>query len=478
MQVKIEFEPITLSLPEDEIDGNTLDESLYQLAMEFGRMVFEKFLSQVDSELMKLRSGEFRKVSNRVKSFSTRTGEITLRRNYYLARDGTYHYLLDEYLGWDKNQRATAGFMKEALVQASQRSYRKSRDELMKQTSGTISHETIRSWVKMTGGKADAVQDQRVKAVFEDGNLPVEPFLSSDRLFLEVDGVNIAVRRGRRVGKGEIKLCILYTGKEPRYSEGLQQSFKLKDKYVFGGLYSSGSLWDRLAVIGETKFGLSRIGEIYWGGDGASWCWSGTKDYPNSIQHLCKYHLNREITAVFGRDNESKVRLKALLRAGDFKAVVDFFIKCRRDLHTDEERKKFDYLGNYIFKNWKGILGWQKGRLKLGQWSGLGAIEGNIDKILACRFKDRGCCWSEEGAHKLAQVRMSWLNRELDEILKWLRIEGRKIKVEAPEVRRKRRVHILKKPLFYRAGKLPSLQISLEKPWQRVLRGIQKGGLL
>lgn len=48
----------------------------------------------------------------------------------------------------------------------------------------------------------------------------------------------------------------------------------------------------------------------------------------------------------------------------------------------------------------------------------LGTVEGNIDKILACRFKRRGMNWSQDGAHLLAKIMALRCNGELAD---WMR---------------------------------------------------------
>jgi len=59
---------------------------------------------------------------------------------------------------------------------------------------------------------------------------------------------------------------------------------------------------------------------------------------------------------------------------------------------------------SYLIHNWEGIN--TVDRLKEAGLpvDTMGAIEGNIDKILANRFKKRGMSWSLSGALNLAKV--------------------------------------------------------------------------
>lgn len=475
MQISICLEPLTINLPDDALDGNTLEEAVLKTAHETGCNIMAEILTTIDDHLFTVHEKQFKSTGRREKTISTRMGDIKISRRYYRQEDGGYRFLLDEFLGWGKHQRATGGYMKEALVQASQRSYRNSQEEMEKQTGAGRSHEGIRAWVKTAGAEKDEIQARKTRAVFEHGKSPPRPENIPPRLFVEVDGVNISTREGGKIGRSEMKLCILYPGKEPRYSGGKGDAMRLRDKYVLGGLlYSTEDLWDRLVVLGEEKYGLSRITEIYWGADGAPWCWSGSEDYPGAVLHLCKYHVNREITRVFGPDRDKNREISALLESGDRKDVEEFFNRCIAGTYGGV-RKKRERLRNYLLNNWEGILGWRKIKDILGAEGSLGAIEGNIDKVLARRFKDRGCCWSREGAHALSQVRMAWLNGELDDVLKSLRRNGVEVPVLPPAERREKKTGVTGNH-YSRFGSMPALKISIRKPWQKALRGITNGG--
>jgi hypothetical protein len=55
--------------------------------------------------------------------------------------------------------------------------------------------------------------------------------------------------------------------------------------------------------------------------------------------------------------------------------------------------------------------------LKEKEIVGLGATEGNIDKILANRFKKRGMSWTIDGAHNMAKMIEVRLSEPMDKLL-------------------------------------------------------------
>jgi hypothetical protein len=84
-----------------------------------------------------------------------------------------------------------------------------------------------------------------------------------------------------------------------------------------------------------------------------------------------------------------------------------------RDLRT-EPKKDLEGLMHYIYDNQEGINAIDRLRDQGFPVEDLGAIEGNINKTLANRFKKRGMRWSRPGALGLAKVGEKIVNNEWD----------------------------------------------------------------
>lgn len=472
MEIQLALESRTLTLPDEGLNCNTLEELVLGFSRAAGCEIMKQVLEQADALLLEHRAKSLKVVNLRERTLNTRMGEVRFRRRCYRDEQGEYHFLLDELLGLEKHQRYSDGFLLEGLRQASQRSYRQSAGELGKQTSTTVSHETLRQQVKMVGGSWNAVSSAQVDAVLERGEVPDLPGMIPNRLFVESDGTNLSVRSEGKVHKAEMKLGIWYTGCEPRYSMGKRDTFQLTGKHAFGGMYTGDEMRERLAVLGELRVGLSHVPELFFGGDGAAWCTSIAKDYPQAIFHLCKFHVNRAIRRTFGSDHQACRELSSLLYRADL-AGTQTFMASKIYGTNGMVREKRQNLQSYLLNNWDGIVGWQKVNAALGSVAHghLGAMEGNVDKLGVRRFTDRGACWSVDGAHALAQVRLAWQNGELKQTLSWLTIKGRRVVVESPEHRAASRPaghH------FWRQVRMPALHIALSKPWQMALKNIRK----
>ena len=82
---------------------------------------------------------------------------------------------------------------------------------------------------------------------------------------------------------------------------------------------------------------------------------------------------------------------------------------------NSQKEDELTELMTYITNNAEGINAIDRLKEKGLPVDTLGAIEGNIDKILANRFKKRGMSWSPSGALNLAKVGQLIINNDWDD---------------------------------------------------------------
>jgi len=208
-----------------------------------------------------------------------------------------------------------------------------------------------------------------------------------------------------------LKLGIISKGKERRYAKGKGEAKKLQDKFTYTGLTSGDTFMSNLAILGEERFQLSQKELLLIGGDGATWIKEGAKNYfPCATYHLCKFHLMRKLKQTLPSHKERQSRIRSLLKEGEIE-------KALKELHQEKNlnpkyRKKIEGLMHYICYNQEGINASDRLRTQGFPVEDLGAIEGNIDKTLANRFKKRGMRWTRQGALTLAKIGEKLLNNE------------------------------------------------------------------
>jgi hypothetical protein len=295
-------------------------------------------------------------------------------------------------------------------------SYRHSEDLSQRFYGGSRSFESIRQGVLRQGKKIlkeekEQIEQELTKALRQtEDELTTE--VDSKIIYLEVDGTNIHLQSEEKT-KAELKLGIISKGKERRYKEGLGETKKLQDKFTYTGLTSGDEFMSNLAILGEKRFNLSQAKLILIGGDGASWIKEGAQNYfPNSIYQLCKFHLERKLKQTLTYHKERQKEIRNLLQEGEIGKVLE---ELRQEKNLRPEHKKdLEGLIHYIYSNQEGINAVDRLRGQGFPVEDLGAIEGNIDKTLANRFKKRGRRWSISGALSLSKIGEKIVNQEWD----------------------------------------------------------------
>lgn len=238
---------------------------------------------------------------------------------------------------------------------------------------------------------------------------PVKPITTSKKtLYLEVDGTIIHLQKQKKK-KAELKLTILHKAKERRYLSGASQAKKIKDRWAYTGLCPGDEFMAQVSLWAEESFHLDEHKLILVGADGATWIKEGARDYfPQSIYQLCPFHLERKLTQTlsYNRIRQSETRL--LLQQGKItQATLSLEEEKRKN---PEKAKEIKDLITYLINNREGINAVDRLKEAGLPVDTMGAIEGNIDKILAKRFKKRGMSWSPSAALNLAKIGQKIIN--------------------------------------------------------------------
>jgi hypothetical protein len=418
LEVTINLPNLKLNIPEDSLNFHTLERIIFNLSRKIGQGLIEELLQLIDDKLKKERKrGELSNQGKRLRYMTTLLGDITFYKRLYQERGGKYRYLLDEKLSLEKNQRASKAYQKIAgLLAFVSGSYRKA-EELIREFYGegpsfeSIRQQTIRQGKKILKEEKEQIDQELIKALKQtEDELTKETEIGI--IYLEVDGTNIHLQHEEKT-RGELKLGIISKGKERRYKTGSGEAKRLQDKFTYAGITSGDEFMSNLSILGEKRFNLSQAELILIGGDGASWIKEGAQNYfPNSIYQLDKFHLERKLKQTLPYHKEMQKEIRNLLKEEQIgKALKE--LQYERNLRP-EYQKDLEGLMHYIYSNQEGINAVDRLKKQGLPVEDLGAIEGNIDKTLANRFKKRGMRWSISGALSLAKVGEKIVNNEWD----------------------------------------------------------------
>jgi hypothetical protein len=470
--ITITFPEVKVKIPIKGLTFDILEDMLFEILQSIALRVFEKAITDIDSYLRHKRErGKLNNTGKREKYFLTRFGDILYSRTRYKDKKTAKScYLLDEALSIVKNQRLSLSRARIEYFLASLSSYR----EVVKQAQLLLgnfhSHESIRRGVIREAKLIIENQEKKLKQI---ENLDYPDKEAPDTAYLEADATYISLQnRGKKEKeKMEVKVGVGYTGKEARYKTGKSKS--LKEKFTFIG--TGKGFMEKLSLIAEERLSLSKAKKVIFGGDGDSWITSGIKDYFSSATYILDlYHLHKRFKEFLARrKNEQKV-IKDLLLSNQIDqglSVIDQMIRNPYDLKDKDNLVK---LYTYISRNRQGIS--NQFKLKDQGIGRAGAIESNVNKAIAARFKKRGMSWSKPGALALLKIKETILNGEWD---KWW------------ETERERNIKIteFKPPLpasYFNQERetSPLIEVTIpalrgpdqDKPWVGVLRELSRAG--
>ncbi|MGB6370435.1 MAG: ISLre2 family transposase [Atribacterota bacterium] len=408
--ITITFPQVKVKIPIKGLTFDNIEDMIFEISQNIARKVFEKALTDIDDYLRSKRErGKLKNTGKRKKYFLTRFGDIFYSRTRYKdKKTGKSHYLLDEALSIDKNQRISLSRARIECFLSGFSSYREVVEGIGLLIGGPRCHEAIRQSVIKEGSLIIENQEKKLRQI-ENLNYPDKE--APDTAYLEADATYISLQhRGKKKKeKMEVKLGVGYTGKEARYSTG--KSKRLKEKFTFVGIGKD--FMEKLGLLAEERLSLSKVKKVIFGGDGDSWVTSGIKDYFSSATYiLCLYHLYKKFKESLGRRKEEQKVIKDLLLSNQIDKGLSVIDQLIRNSYDQKEKDNLVKLYTYISRNRLGITNHLK--LKDKEMERAGAIESNINKVIASRFKKRGMSWSKRGALALLKIKETIINGEWD----------------------------------------------------------------
>lgn len=357
-------------------------------------------LERMDDQLMENRESGLRLVGFRKRWVVTMFGTVHLKRRLYRDKQGNGRFLLDEAIGLAKRSPLSLKVRELSVLLACHMPFGKCEALLHMMLPAGVSHTTIHRQVSRIAGPALDKENREVAEAFKQGRLPQTGSRRVPCLFVEGDGVNIALQREKE-RRAEIKAGIAYEGWEPVGSPG---RYRLKGKTPYMGLMNGDRFWDGFSLVLGRKYDLGSIKHIVVGGDGAGWVKHGAEAMGGYYQ-LDRFHLRRELLRALKGDVETANRVYRACLIGDV-ALADKLILQQQGLAGKEGARDIARVRSYIINNISGLKDYRL-RLDEGQAYGLrgmGAMESNVDKMVANRMKKRGMSWTRTGAARMSRL--------------------------------------------------------------------------
>jgi hypothetical protein len=446
-------------------DVGRWEEEILKWAYELAQSMAKALLEEIDRELMKGREEGLKVKGLKERWVTTLFGDVKIRRRLYQDSLGSYRFLLDEAIGLRKRSQASPKVEELATFLSSYLPFEKCERLLRALLPDSISHTTIHRLVGRVVDPHLEEEEKEIAELFEDGVIPESEERVVPYLMVEADGASIALQREEE-RRTEVKVGIAYEGWQPIGKE----RYKLKEKISYTGIMDGERFWEGFSLALAKKYDLSRVSKVIVGSDGAEWAREGADLFGGTFQ-LDRFHLLRALHRGVGDRLAGEVYQVCV--AGDV-AKADSLLRQAQEGARGESVKQIARLRGYLLNNSPGLRDY---RLEVGYdgLRGLGAIEGNVDKLIANRMKKRGMSWTRRGGNRMARL----INlREMGELHSWINHHPDKpkgIALSKNKVQTKRQSVSTDSGAWLEAG-LPALYgPEPNRPWVQALRAITHG---
>ena len=387
---------------------------LFPALQEVVRRIIREVLESIDDQLAQVRDSRWQIEARRRHILVTPWGAVTIRRRLY-RRGKDRLFLLDRLMGWKPGRSYTAKVAQLAALVASQLPFRPA-SEVLEALGIPLSHMTVHRLVQQVGGRIAEQQEGEAEELFSQGTLPPSEDRVVDRLYIEADGVWIALQREQQ-RRQEIWSSISYEGwqaivpKHPRTGHPPIR-YRLAGKQVFSDLAGRGALfWQRHITALHHRYDLRQVKDWVLSGDGAKWIDMGQGYFPNCRRQLDRFHLARALHRGLG---DLAAEAYQLCISGQWAKTARLWERALQAATSDDRRRLIGEQQAYLRGQVEALEDY---RLRLPDATGcrsLGAMESNGDKLIKNRMAKRGMAWTKRGAKHMAKVLQERKNGQLE----------------------------------------------------------------
>lgn len=342
--------------------------------------VLKTYLEQIDQEIVNDKTDRKKKGivvqrRNDKREQYTLFGQLTFNRTYfYDKRNKEYTYLLDKAVGLESYERISGTVAKQLVEHASETSYGQSSRHI---TGGDLSRQSVMKKLrKLKNLEVSFPADKRkIKVLYVNADEDHVSMQDGSKSIVPLISIHEGIKRQGRRGKCINPHYISSHGKDPE------------------------ELWLEAAKWIHQTYDIDSIQRIYLHGDGARWIKEGLNWLPKAKTVLDRYHLNRAITTVTGRQPEKRTLIYSALTKDSREEFNKAVKKLRQDARDPKELKKISDFARYITNNWQEITIHNK------EACGGSCTEGHVSHILSSRLSSRPMGWSRKGLRVMAELR-------------------------------------------------------------------------
>ncbi len=370
---------------------------LHEELLELGRDVVTEVLEDMDDHLRKSgsRKQHWEIVRRDRAGILTSFGPINYERTYFKPKKGgKRQYLVDRIVGINPHDRVSADVVINAVEEASESSYRKGGERAAYMDE--VSKQAVMNKVHELEIVQPSVEERKSET-------PKILYIEADEDHVAQQGKKKQEAEGEWEPKYALMPKLVYVHEGIDYDQSTKKRKVLKNPRYFGGIRDSEELWLEVSQYIDDAYDVDKIETVYISGDGAAWIKQGLNWIGNSKFVLDKYHLSKyvKVATAHLEDEDITQELDDSLKEADKDMLKKVFDKIIEKTESETKRNAIKDAKRYILNNWSGI------EIKVGNHEIVGcSAEGHISHILSDRLSSRPMGWSENGADKMAQLRI------------------------------------------------------------------------
>ncbi len=393
ISITIKVEDVLMEIQE-KVLIEAVEESIHSLVTGVGQQVLQGVIQVLDDRIAREVPAGWRNVGTEERWVVSSLGAIRYRRRVFQDERGRRRKPVDELVGLRRYGRMSGRVQEMGASLASGETYRLASAQLSYLTKTAIGHSTLQRMVWSVGNRIADGEEAERRRIFEAGEQLAGGKIPAAVLYGESDGVWVHLQREKRRST-EVRVAILSTGRK-RVGKG---RFRLENKHCVTAVGLDAERWqEHLLREAHLTYDLTQTRLLISGGDGNQWV-RHSFDRMDLPQHfvLDRFHLQRAARRAY-QDQGKAQQVVSRLRQEGFAAVSPELKHHIQEAEGKRRKLLLDFY-QYLFHNQEGLLDLEQRSCRLP--SCLGAIEGNVDKLVVHRMKGRGCSWRLPGVRAM-----------------------------------------------------------------------------
>ena len=393
ISITIKVEEVVVEIHE-KIPLEAVEETVHSLTTGLGQQVLDGVIQVLDDRIARNVPAGWRNVGTEKRWIVSSLGVVHYKRRIYQDEQRRRRKPVDDLLGMQPYGRMSGRVQEMGASLASSGTYRLAADQLSYLAKTAISPSTLQRMVWSVGNRIADGEEAERRRIFEAGEPLEGGKIPAPVLYGESDGVWVHLQREQRRST-EVRVAILSTGRK----QVGKDRYRLENKHCVTAIGLNTERWqEHILREAHLAYDLTQTRILISGGDGNPWVRHSFErmDLPQQFV-LDRFHLHRAARRAY-QDRDTAQRVVSRLRQEGFDAVSPE-LKQHIAQAEGRRRKLLTDFYHYVRNHQDGLLDLEYRPCLLPAC--LGAIEGNVDKLVVHRMKGRGCSWRLPGVRAM-----------------------------------------------------------------------------